>query len=68
MVNGSIEGHKFYLGKQDWKCFNYLCTELNTSITRRIETLIKKDLIKHEDLILVGMEKQKQAMQKRKKK
>lgn len=66
MVNGIIEGHKFYLGDQDWKCFNYLCRELKTNITKRVEKLIKDDLKKNEVLILRGMDNQKDAIKKRK--
>lgn len=68
MVNGTTEGHKFYLGDQDWKCFNYLCRELKTDVTKRVKKLIQDDLKENEDLILRAMEIQRAAIKKRKEK
>jgi len=67
MING-LERHELNLSKGDWKCFNYLCQELGMKPSKRIRQLIEIDLKEHEEIILQAMEKQKVAIEKRKKK
>jgi len=66
MVNG-LEPHKLNLGDRDWKCFNYLCQELGVSPSQKTRELIETCLKENEEIILQGMEKQKRAIEKRKK-
>ncbi len=67
MVNG-FEPHKINFGDQDWKCIKFICQEEKKSVSEITRDLWTDYLNKNRDKILMAMEKQRQAIDKRKKK
>lgn len=66
-MNPGLEPKHLNLDEEEMKCFRYLCTELDISISQRVRDLIKQDLQNNELLIITAMDKQKQKIINRRK-
>ncbi len=62
-----LERHDVNFETQQYFCFNYLCKLKKVSVSERIRKLIDVDLEKNNNIIEVGLEKQRPAIEKRSK-
>ncbi len=65
-----FERHDVNFEKQEYKCFKYLCDNKSISVSEGIRILVQTSLKEkgNVEVILISMEKQKQAIEKRSKK
>jgi len=61
-----LEGHMVKYPRRDWKCLGHIATEIGQYKAPILRKILKEFLKDNEDKINLGMEKQRKAIEKRK--